>query len=100
MVTYTLRPSRNPIKRGRKPWISAKTKKRATVNKIIKPIDPKMDEQVEITLHDGDHLYREIRIPNAFETAKGKKVRLKDGVDVDVIVEADAADADDATPKH
>ncbi|MBV9886147.1 MAG: hypothetical protein JO119_06320 [Acidobacteria bacterium] len=74
-----------------------KTKKRATVNKIIKPIDPTIEEQVEISLHDGDHLYREIRIPNAFETNGGKKVRLKNGVDVDVIVEADEADA---TPNH
>ena len=77
-----------------------KTTKRASVKKIIKSIDPTMDEQVEICLHDGDHLYREIRIPNTFETANGKKVRLKDGIDVDVIVEADAAEAIDTEPKH
>jgi hypothetical protein len=41
-----------------------RTIKPGRVRKIIKPIHPSLPEQAEIEIHDGDHLYREIRIKN------------------------------------
>jgi len=69
-----------------------KVKKAATVRKIIKPYAPGLPEKAEITLHDGDDLYRELRIENTLEDSKGVKVKLKQGAEVEVIVEADAKD--------
>jgi len=40
----------------------------------------------------ADHLYREIRIENTLEDSKGNQVKLKTGVQVEVIVEADPKD--------
>lgn len=36
--------------------------------------------------------YREIRIENTLEDAQGKKVKLKEGAEVDVTIEADPKD--------
>jgi hypothetical protein len=66
-----------------------KTTKPGRVRQIIKPIHPSLPEQAEIEIHDADHLYREIRIKNELEDEHGKKVKLKELADVDVIVEAD-----------
>jgi hypothetical protein len=66
-----------------------RTIKPGRVRKIIKPIYPGLPEQAEIEIHDGDHLYREIRIKNELEDEHGKKVKLKEHADVDVVVEAD-----------
>lgn len=63
-----------------------------TVEKIIQPPDPKLPEKAEIVLHDGDPLYREIRIENKLKDETGEEVGLKPGAEVDVIVEADAKD--------
>jgi hypothetical protein len=46
-----------------------------------------LPEQAEIEIHDADHLYREIRIKNELEDEHGKKVKLKEHADVDVVVE-------------
>jgi hypothetical protein len=37
----------------------------------------------------ADEFYREIRIENTVEDEKGEQARLKEGAEVDVIVEAD-----------
>lgn len=69
-----------------------KVKKPATVRKVIKPFAPGLPEKAEISVHDADDLYKEIRIENTLEDSKGVKVKLKPGAEVEVIVEADAKD--------
>ncbi|HKF53516.1 MAG TPA: hypothetical protein VKB26_14465 [Candidatus Acidoferrales bacterium] len=66
------------------------------VEKIIRPIVPDEPEKAQIAVEGADHLYREIRIENTLVDEKGKEVKLKEGAEVDVIVEADAKDT---TPK-
>jgi len=63
-----------------------------TVKKIIQSPDRKQPEKAEIVLHEGDPLYREIRIENKLKDEAGEEVGLKPGAEVDVIVEADAKD--------
>ena len=67
----------------------SKTIKPGRVRKIIKSIHPSLPEKAEIEVHDADHLYREIRIDNELEDENGKKVKLKEHADVDVVIEAD-----------
>ena len=69
----------------------------AVVEKIIKPT-PFSDEpeKAQIAVQGADHYYREIRIENALTDEKGRKVGLKPGAEVEVIVEADP---EDTTPK-
>jgi hypothetical protein len=74
-----------------------KTKKPATVRKIIKPIAPGLPEKAEISVHEADDLYKELRIENTLEDSKGHKVKLKSGVEVEITVEADPKDT---TPKN
>jgi hypothetical protein len=71
--------------------VSKKSKaiKPGWVRKIIKPIHPSLPEKAEIEVRDADHLYKEIRIENTLEDENGKKVKLKEHADVDVVVEAD-----------
>ena len=59
-----------------------------TVEKIIMPPDPFEPEKAQISLEDGDPLYREIRIDNTLTDEEGKKVKLKRGAKVEVTVEA------------
>jgi hypothetical protein len=66
-----------------------KTVKAGRVRKIIKPQYPGLPEQAEIEVHDADHLYKELRIENVLKDAEGKKVKLKEHADVDVVIEAD-----------
>jgi hypothetical protein len=61
----------------------------ATVEKIIKSIDPGDPETVQIAIEGADHLYREIRIENTLTNENGDKVRLKPGAEVEVTVEAE-----------
>jgi uncharacterized protein YfaS (alpha-2-macroglobulin family) len=70
----------------------SKTTKPGTVEKIIKSPYPQVPEKAEIAVEGADHLYREIRIENTLVDEKGKKVKLKEGAVVDVIVEADSKD--------
>jgi uncharacterized cupredoxin-like copper-binding protein len=62
----------------------------ATVEKIIKPLDPTEPEKAQIAIEGADYLYREIRINNTLVDDEGNKVRLKPGADVEVTVEAPA----------
>lgn len=59
------------------------------VRKIIKPLDPREPEKAEISVEGADHLYRELRIENTLEDEQGKKVKLKEGAQVDITLEAD-----------
>jgi hypothetical protein len=69
-----------------------KTTKPGTVEKIIKSPFPQVPEKAEISIEGADHLYREIRIENTLEDEKGKRVKLKEGAQVEVTVEADPKD--------
>ena len=60
----------------------------AVVEKVVKPVSPAEPEKAQIAVHDADDLYREIRVENTLEDATGEKVRLKQGAEVDVIIEA------------
>lgn len=44
-------------------------------------------EKAEVEVHGADELYKEIRIENVLEDEHGKKVKLKEDADVDVVVE-------------
>jgi len=63
-----------------------------TVEKVIKPVADE-PEKAQIAIHDGDPLYREIRIENSLKDASGKEVHLKENEEVDVTVEADGDSA-------
>jgi hypothetical protein len=60
----------------------------ATVEKIIKSIAPGEPEKAQIAVEGADHLYREIRIENTLTDENGEKVRLRQGAEVEVTVEA------------
>jgi hypothetical protein len=62
----------------------------ATVEKIIKPPSPGVPEKAQIAVEGGDHLYRELRIENTLTDENGDKVRLKQGAEVEVTIEAEA----------
>ncbi len=66
-----------------------------TVNKIIKPVVPSEPEKAQVDIEGADDLYREIRIENTLMDDNGEEVRLKEGAQVDVSIEADT----DATMK-
>lgn len=70
-------------------------KMRGTVQEVLKPLLSDEPEKAQISVHEAEELYREIRIENVLTDEKGEKVRLKPGADVDVVVEADT----DATTK-
>jgi hypothetical protein len=69
-----------------------KTKKRGRVKQVIKSPVQDIPEKAEITIDEADPLYQEIRIENKLEDEKGNEVKLKEGAEVDVIVEADSGD--------
>ena len=73
------------------------TTKPGIVERIIKPVVPEEPEKAQIAVEGADHLYREIRIENTLVDDKGKEVKLKEGAEVEVIVEADPKDT---TPKN
>jgi hypothetical protein len=61
-----------------------------TVEKIIKSPFPSVPEKAQIAVEGADHLYRELRVENTLTDEKGGKVRLKEGAEVEVTIEADA----------
>jgi hypothetical protein len=69
-----------------------KTTKPGTVEKIIKSPFAQVPEKAEIAIEGADPLYQEIRIENTLQDEKGKKAKLKEGVRVEVTVEADRRD--------
>jgi hypothetical protein len=58
-----------------------------TVQKIINPLGPSQPEKAQIDIQGADH-YREIRIDSEMTDEKGDKAQLKEGAEVEVIVEA------------
>lgn len=74
--------------------MSAKSKATATLpGKVEKVIHPHPNsgepEKAQIAVEGADHLYREIRVPNALMDGDGHKVKLKQGAEVDIKIEAD-----------
>ena len=61
------------------------------VDKVIKPVVPSEAEKAQISIREGDELYREIRIENVVSDEHGEKAQLKPGAEVDVIIEADSS---------
>jgi hypothetical protein len=66
-----------------------KTTKPGTVEKIIKSPLPDEPEKAQIAVHGAEDLYREVRIENTLTDEKGDEVELKEGAEVDVIIEAE-----------
>jgi uncharacterized protein YfaS (alpha-2-macroglobulin family) len=81
-------PCEGSFKVGKKPK-KRKKKLTGTVDRLIKSPDPRLPEKAQINIHEADDLYKEIRIENKLKDEKGKDVRLKEGADVDVTVEAE-----------
>ncbi|HZQ96824.1 MAG TPA: hypothetical protein VFA67_17560 [Candidatus Sulfotelmatobacter sp.] len=75
--------------------MSAKKPKATTtlpgkVEKVIRPHPHTGEpEKAQIAVEGADHLYREIRVPNTLVDDNGHKVKLKEGAEVDVKIEAD-----------
>ena len=63
-----------------------------TVEKIIPPIIPSLPEKAQIAVTGAEDLFREIRIENTLTDENGKKVRLKQGAEVEVTIEAEPDD--------
>ena len=60
------------------------------VEKVIDPHPSSGEpEKAQIAVEGADHLYREIRVPNRLVDGNGHKVKLKEGAEVDVKIEAD-----------
>jgi hypothetical protein len=68
----------------------------AKVEQVIPPISPDEPEKVQIAVEGGDALYREIRIQNTLTDENGDEVRLKEGAEVEVTVEADKTETEPA----
>jgi len=69
--------------------VTKRKKLHGSVKKIIKPILRNEPEKAEIQIDEADELYKEIRIENVVTDEKGKKDILKQGEDVDIVVETD-----------
>jgi len=67
----------------------ASTTRPGTVQRIIKSAYLGQPEKAEIAVHGADDLYKEIRIENALKDDDGEEVRLKQGAQVEVTIEAD-----------
>lgn len=64
-----------------------------TVEKVIQPHPNSGEpEKAQIAVEGADHLYREIRVPNTLVDENGRKVKLKEGAEVEVKIEADQLD--------
>jgi hypothetical protein len=61
----------------------------ATVEKIIKSPSPSVPEKAQLAVEGADHLYRELRIENTLTDENGDMVRLKQGAEVEVTIEAE-----------
>ncbi|HEY3618464.1 MAG TPA: hypothetical protein VGK96_16750 [Candidatus Sulfotelmatobacter sp.] len=75
--------------------MSTETSKASTtlpgkVEKVIKAHPAAGEpEKAQIAVEGADHLYREIRVPNTLTDAQGQKVKLKEGAEVEIKIEAD-----------
>lgn len=72
----------------------ATTKLLGKVQRVITPHPFSGEpEKAQIAVEGADHLYRELRVPNQLTDDEGKKVKLKQGAEVEVKIEADDAAA-------
>jgi hypothetical protein len=89
------------MKRPRKPASEKNDKPSVTltgtVEKVIPAPHPAIPEKAQIAVEDADHMYRELRIENSLEDENGNHVRLRQGAEVDVTIEADT---EDTAPKN
>ena len=53
-----------------------------TVEKVIPSPHPSEPEKAQISVKDGDDLYKEIRIENTLQDEDGNEVALKEGAEV------------------
>ena len=61
------------------------------VEKVIQPHPNSGEpEKAQIAVEGADHLYREIRVPNSLTDENGQKVKLEEGAEVDIKIEADS----------
>jgi hypothetical protein len=80
---------------GKKKKKKASTKFPATVEKVIKPHPGSGEpEKAQIAVEGADHLYREIRVPNKLVDEDGNKVKLKEGTEVEVMIESEEVTTD------
>lgn len=69
----------------------ASTKLPGRVERIIKAHPQSGEsEKAQIEVEGADHLYREIRVPNHLIDGEGHSVKLKQGAEVEVKIEADS----------
>lgn len=61
------------------------------VQKVITSVPPTEPEKVQINIEEAEDLYREIRVENEVTDEAGNKAKLKAGVEVDVVIEADSS---------
>ncbi|MFZ0730855.1 MAG: hypothetical protein WAM79_00895 [Candidatus Sulfotelmatobacter sp.] len=67
------------------------------VEKVIHPHPGSGEpEKAQIGVEGADHLYREIRVPNRLTDEEGQKVKLKEGTQVEVKIEAESVVTNDA----
>ena len=74
------------------------------VEKIVPPPHPSLPEKAQICVEGADHLYKEIRIENNLKDENGQPVKLKEGAEVEVTVEAPSdavlpASSEDSNPQ-
>lgn len=66
----------------------------AVVEKVIEAHPQSGEpEKAQIAVEGADHLYRELRVPNKLVDEDGNKVKLKEGAEVEVKIEADQVTA-------
>jgi hypothetical protein len=71
-----------------------------TVEKVIKPFHPSLPEQAQISVEGADDLYKEIRVENKLTDENGEPVKLVEGAQVEVTVEANKAETVPASEDH
>jgi hypothetical protein len=60
------------------------------VEKVIHPHPSSGEpEKAQIAIEGADHLYREIRVPNKLTDENGQTVKLQEGAEVEVKIEAE-----------
>ena len=70
------------------------------VEKVITPHPGSGEpEKAQIAVEGADHLYREIRVPNTLRDDHGQEVKLEEGADVEVKIEADPVVTKTALPQ-
>lgn len=67
-------------------------KRPGTVQKILKSPHPGEPEKAQIVVEGADQLYRELRVENTLTDEVGDEVSLKEGAQVDVVIEAEPKD--------